>query len=137
VIEAIRRVTFPDVARRLKRTIAAHGAPTAVDLYHRLRRSYPAERFDEELLNRLGYLLLREQNTDSAIAIFELNASEYPDAPSPHDSLGDGYAAAGRLEEALASHRRAVQLAEASSDARLANFSRNVERTEQRLRERQ
>jgi pimeloyl-ACP methyl ester carboxylesterase len=136
-IEAIRRVTFPDVARRLTRTIAAHGAPATVDLYHRLRRSYPAERFDEELLNRLGYLLLREQNTDSAIAILELNASEYPDAPNPHDSLGDGYAAAGRLEEALASHRRAMQLAEASGDARLANFSRNVERIEQRLRERE
>jgi pimeloyl-ACP methyl ester carboxylesterase len=136
-IEAIRRVTFPDVARRLTRTIAGHGAPAAVDLYHRLRRSYPSERFDEELLNRLGYLLLREQNIDSAIPIFELNASEYPDAPNAHDSLGDGYAAAGRLEEALASYRRAVQLAEASGDARLANFRRNVERTEQRLRERQ
>jgi hypothetical protein len=134
-IEAIRRVTFPDVSRRLTRTIAAHGAPAAVDLYHRLRRSYPAERFDEELLNRLGYLLLRQQNTDSAIAIFELNASEYPDAPNPHDSLGDGYAAAGRLEEALASYRRAVQLAEASGDPRLANFRANVERTEERLRD--
>jgi pimeloyl-ACP methyl ester carboxylesterase len=135
-IEAIRRVTFPDVARRLTRTIAAHGAPAAVELYHRLRRSHPAERFDEELLNRLGYLLLREQDIDAAIAIFELNAREYPDAPNPHDSLGDGYAATGRLEEALASYRRAVQLAEASGDARLPNYRGNVELTEQRLRER-
>jgi pimeloyl-ACP methyl ester carboxylesterase len=135
-IEAIRRVTFPDVARRLTRTIAAHGAPAAVELYHHLRRSYPAERFDEELLNRLGYLLLREQDIDAAIAVFELNAREYPDAPNPHDSLGEGYAAVGRLEEALASYRRAVQLAEASGDARLANYRGNVELTEQRLRER-
>jgi tetratricopeptide (TPR) repeat protein len=107
-----------------------------VELYHRLRRSHPAERFDEELLNRLGYLLLREQDIDAAIAIFELNAREYPDAPNPHDSLGDGYAATGRLEEALASYRRAVQLAEASGDARLPNYRGNVELTEQRLRER-
>jgi pimeloyl-ACP methyl ester carboxylesterase len=136
VVESIRRVIFPDVARQLMRSIAADGAPAAVDLYHRLRRSYPAQRFDEELLNQLGYRLLREQDTAGGIALFELNVREYPDAANTHDSLGDGYAAAGRLQEALASYRRAVQLAEASGDARLANFRRNVERIEQRLQER-
>jgi pimeloyl-ACP methyl ester carboxylesterase len=135
VLEAIRRVTFPDVSRILTRAIASHGVPAAVELYHRLRRSHPAERFDEELLNRLGYAILREQDTDAAVTIFELNVREYPDAANPHDSLGDAYAAAGRLEEALASYRRAVQLAEANDDSRLANFRRNVERTEQRLRQ--
>jgi pimeloyl-ACP methyl ester carboxylesterase len=133
-VEAIRRVTFPDVTRQLRRMIDAEGAPAAMELYHRLRRSHPAERFDEDLLNRLGYALLREQDTAAAIAIFELNVREHPDAANPHDSLGDGYTAAGRLDDALASYRRAVQLAEADGDPRLANFRRNVERTEQRLR---
>jgi tetratricopeptide (TPR) repeat protein len=135
VIEAIRRVTFPDVTRQLTQTIADGGAPAAVELYHRLRRGYPAERFNEDLLNQLGYQLLREKNTGAAVALFELNAREYPDAANTHDSLGDGYEAAGRLQEALASYRRAVQIAQASSDPRLATYRANVERLEKRLPE--
>jgi tetratricopeptide (TPR) repeat protein len=134
--EAIHRVTFPDLTRQLSRTITEHGSPAAVELYHRLRRSHPAERFDEQLLNRLGYSLLRQQNTDAAIAIFELNAREYPDAANPHDSLGDGYMAAGRLEDAVASYRRAVQVAEETGDARLASFRQHAERAEQQMNER-
>jgi cytochrome c-type biogenesis protein CcmH/NrfG len=59
----------------------------------------------------------------------------HPHEPSAFDSLGDGYTAAGRLEDALASYRKAVQLGESSNDARLPSFRENVERAEQLLRE--
>jgi len=72
-----------------------------------------------------------------AQTIFELNIAEYPDAPNPHDSLGDAYRATNRLEEAKTSYRRAVDLAEATEDTRLARFRENLGQVERLLREQQ
>jgi pimeloyl-ACP methyl ester carboxylesterase len=131
VIEAVRRVSFPDVTGQLRLALADHGAPAAVEMYRQLKRRYPADRFAENLLNGLGYAMLHEGDVEAAIAIFELNVREYPQAANPHDSLGDAYSAAGRLAEARASYQKAVALAEASGDRRLALFRSKLERAEQ------
>jgi pimeloyl-ACP methyl ester carboxylesterase len=130
VIEAVRRVSFPDVTRQLRLALAENGTAGAVDRYRQLRRHYPPERFQEGLLNSFGYELLRSGAVESATAIFELNVAEYLEAANPHDSLGDAYSAAGRLEDARTSYRKAVQLAEASGDGRLSLFRSKLERAE-------
>jgi parallel beta-helix repeat protein len=130
VIEAVRRVSFPDVTRQLRLSLSENGAAGAVDRYRQLRRHYPDERFQEGLLNSFGYELLRSGAVEPAIAIFELNVAEYPEAANPHDSLGDAYSAAGRMASARDSYRKAVQLAEASGDGRLSLFRSKLERAE-------
>jgi pimeloyl-ACP methyl ester carboxylesterase len=136
VLASIRRVLYPDIRVQLRQLVAA-GAESAVGEQFQLMKSrYPAERFHEDLLDRLGYELLWKGNVAEAIGIFELNVREYPGAPKPHDSLGDAYRAVGRLEEANASYRRAVQLAEAAGDPRVPAFRSKLERAEQQLRER-
>jgi tetratricopeptide (TPR) repeat protein len=137
VIDAIRRVSFPDVTRQLQTALDREGAVAAVQRYHLLKRRFPPERFHVSLLNTYGYELLRGGRAAEAVAIFELNVAEYPDAPNPHDSLGDGYSAVGRTEEARPSYQTAVDLAEATGDGRLTTFRSNLERVERQLREQQ
>jgi tetratricopeptide (TPR) repeat protein len=128
VIAAIRRVVFPDVTRQVRETLDSEGIAGAIEVYRELKEHYPPERFDEILLNSLGYALLGAGRIDDAIAIFELNVQEYPTAANPLDSLGDGYGAAGRLEEAKASYQRAVDLAAATDHPGLPLFQANLER---------
>ena len=128
VVTAIRRVVFPDVARQVREALDSGGIAVAIEVYRELKERYPPERFDESLLNSMGYALLGAGRIDDAIAMFELNVQQYPTAANPLDSLGDGYSAAGRLEEAKASYQRAVELAEATDDPGLPLFKANLER---------
>ena len=51
----------------------------------------------------------------------------YPESPNPHDSLGDAYRAAGQLNEAVESYRKAVALAEATKHPNLAGYRKSLE----------
>jgi pimeloyl-ACP methyl ester carboxylesterase len=135
VVEAIRRVSFPSIAPQLVKAVDGGGAAALAETYHTLQSYYPTERFDEDLLNTLGYALLREGRVDDAIATFELNADEYSGAANPHDSLGDAYSAAGRLDEAMESYGRAVELGEEQGHPSLSVFQANFERVSQQLEE--
>ena len=96
---------------------------------HELERTTPRGTLDENMLNALGYRLMRSQRLDAAIAVFEANVRLYPSASNTHDSLGEAYLAAERLEEALASYRRSVELDPNNSGGRAA-----IQRIEERLR---
>ncbi|HYO45773.1 MAG TPA: alpha/beta fold hydrolase [Gemmatimonadota bacterium] len=128
VVAAIRRVVFPDVARQVREALDSGGIAGAIEVYRALEERYPPEQFDESLLNTIGYALLGAGRIDDAIATFKLNVQEYPTAANPYDSLGDGYGAAGRHEEAKASYQRAVELAEATDHPGLPLFQANLER---------
>lgn len=134
VIDAIRHVVFPRIARQLREALAEGGREAMVDAYRALKRRYPQERFDEDVLNQLGYELLRAEQVEDAIAVFELNVEEYPEAPNPYDSLGDAYRATGRLEEAKRQYERAVALAEEQDHPNLATYRANLEQVTQQLK---
>lgn len=135
VIDAIRRVVFPDVALQLREVLVEGGREAMADAYRELKQRYPPERFDEDLLNALGYQLLGAGQVDDAIGVFELNVEVYPNAPNPYDSLGDAYRAAGRLEEAKRKYERAVALAEEKGHPSLATYRAHLEAVVQELRE--
>jgi pimeloyl-ACP methyl ester carboxylesterase len=128
VLAAIRRVLFPDIRVQLRHVIETRGVSTLGERFQLMKSRYPAERFHEDLLDRLGYELLSQGNVAASIVVFELNVREYPTAPKPHDSLGDAYRAAGRLEAARTSYEQAVRLAEAAGDPRLPLFRGKLER---------
>lgn len=60
--------------------------------------------------NNYGYFLLSRKKYDKAIQMFKRQVQLLPDWPNSYDSLGDGYKAAGQLQEALASYQKAVEL---------------------------
>lgn len=70
----------------------------------------------EPMINRLGYLLLARDLRREAIAVFKVNTERYPQSANTFDSLGDGYEAAGDLQNARDSFARAVELARKNND---------------------
>ena len=65
---------------------------------------------DETALNALGYRLLREEMPEAAIDVFTVNAEVFPGSANVWDSLGDGYRAAGDIDAAIASYRKALEV---------------------------
>jgi CubicO group peptidase (beta-lactamase class C family) len=98
------------VRQALEQTFFARGLEPAIAQYHEMKTTYPAEAFDEYLLNRLGYRLLGADRLQEAITVFELNVVEYPDASNPYDSLGEAYLAAGDTAKAIVNYRKSVEL---------------------------
>lgn len=62
----------------------------------------------EAMLNRIGYELLGQEQAEDAIAVFSLNAEIFPQSANTHDSLGEAYRAAGRIDDAIASYERVL-----------------------------
>jgi parallel beta-helix repeat protein len=130
VIGAIRRVLYSDVRVQLRQAMAADGITAIKPTYDALRSRYPDSHFDESRLELLGRELLGFGESEAAIAVFGLNAREYSDVVRPHESLGDAYRAAGRLDDARESYERALQLAETNASTRLPALRRKLERVE-------
>ncbi len=91
-------------------TIEENGVEAAVAQYYELKKTAPAEAFDEFVLNNLGYRLLGSERFDDALEVFKLNVEEYPDAWNPYDSLGEAYMQAGNLELAIAYYEKSLEL---------------------------
>jgi dienelactone hydrolase len=66
----------------------------------------------ELVLNRIGYDRLQDGDKKGAIAIFNLNATLYPDSPNVYDSLSDAYLADGQNDLARRDAQKAIELVE-------------------------
>lgn len=64
-----------------------------IALYKNLKKTKPDDYnfSNENELNDLGYELLRDHKTDSAIKIFNLNVDEFPNSGNVYDSRGEAY----------------------------------------------
>jgi predicted alpha/beta superfamily hydrolase len=82
----------------------------------------------EGAVNQLGYQYLQQEDLNASLAVFRYNAEQYPGSPNVWDSLGDALDRAGKKDEALASYRKAVSLAEANGDPNLKAFRDNLAR---------
>ncbi len=96
------------------------------------RMGYPIA-LPEDLLNRVGYMQLREKRLPQAIAAFERAVALYPASANAYDSLGEGLEAAGRLQEALARFERAVALGREHQDPSLPAYQQHAEAVRARL----
>ena len=65
--------------------------------------------FPEAEMNGLGYEKLQAGRVEDAILIFEMNVAAYPQSANVYDSLGDGYAAAGKQDLAREYARKAIE----------------------------
>jgi len=109
------------IAATILKPLHEDGVAAAVARYQELKaRARESHIFNPNELNKLGYALLHKGRVTDAIALWELNASEYADDWNVHDSLGDGYAAAGpeHAEKAIASFRQSLELNPDNSHAR-------------------
>ena len=99
------------------------GADSTVVRYRTLRALHDnagAYDFREPALNTLGYYALGKKDVAGAIALFRLNAEQFPKSSNVHDSLGEAYRAAGDKDKAIAEYERAIQLDPKNQDAKKA-----------------
>ena len=76
-----------------------------------LKQKFPAEMGRPTYLNWLGYMALNVlKKPDWAVAIYELNTRYHPGEGKLWHSLGGGYLAQNRREEAISAYRKAVDL---------------------------
>jgi Tfp pilus assembly protein PilF len=80
------------------------------------------------MVNELGYQYLRMMEFDASLAAFRYNTEVYPQSVNVWDSLADGLEHAGKKDEALQTHRKAVSVAEASGDPNLESFRKHLDR---------
>jgi tetratricopeptide (TPR) repeat protein len=105
------RTPLPSIAPTIAATIETRGIEAGLDQYRSLRGENPTRyEFQEPELNHLGYDLLARNKTPEAIAIFQLNAEQFPQSFDVYDSLGDAYVEAGKDAEAIESYRRSLDL---------------------------
>ena len=69
----------------------------------------PTDRL-EATINRVGYDAMNILDADAALPVFRWNAERFPNSSNAHDSLGEAYRAAGQLDRARDSYRRALTL---------------------------
>ena len=60
--------------------------------------------------NRAGYNLLRGDNPQAAILVFELVAGLFPDSANAWDSLAEGYWRNGHIEKAIENYNKAISM---------------------------
>jgi CubicO group peptidase (beta-lactamase class C family) len=117
-----KRLPIPrSIGATILRPLHEQGVDAAIARYKELKATAANDYlFNPGELNKLGYGLLRKGRVRDAVALWELNAREYPDDWNVHDSLGDGYAASGPdfAEKAVASFKRSLALNPNNSHAR-------------------
>lgn len=65
---------------------------------------------DENELNSLGYLLLKQDKKKEALKIFQVNYNLYPESANVVSSLGEGYYETGDIKRAVAILEKALEL---------------------------
>ncbi|MCB0376588.1 MAG: hypothetical protein KDD04_11760, partial [Sinomicrobium sp.] len=78
-------------------------------------------------INMIGYEYLQaKKNSDTAEAVFKINTVLYPESANTYDSYGEALAANGKMDEAIKSYEKAVELAAANKDGNLDFFKENL-----------
>jgi len=104
----------------LEEVYGAEGIEAALERYRSLReRFYGRGSYDfgEASLNALGYSLIEAHPRD-AIAIFQLNAEQFPESANAWDSLAEGYLKAGDRARAVEYYQKSLQLDPRNESAR-------------------
>ena len=96
------------------------GEAAVIAAYESLGEKSAEYDLSESKLNRLGYRLFGQGLTEAATFFLELNVKLYPGSANTHDSLGEVYRSAGRIEEAIESYEKALAMDPEFPSARTA-----------------
>jgi tetratricopeptide (TPR) repeat protein len=102
---------MPSAAEAVHALASQRGAEAAIAGYRELQASASKSyEFSEASLNKLGYALMQEGRTATAVGIFRFMVENYPMSGNAWDSLGEGLASDGRKDEAVEAYRRSLEL---------------------------
>lgn len=86
------------------------GIEAAVKTYQGLKGKGADYYVGEAQLNALGYQYLQANKFREAIAIFKINAEEFPESFNVYDSLGEAYMLDGKDDMAITNYERSLAL---------------------------
>jgi len=99
------------ISRTLGNRITEEGIAPAIEEYHQLKKAKKDQYdFSESQLNRLGYLLIRNEKITEAIAVFKLNTEEFPESSNTYDSLAEAYMLGGQNDLAIQFYKKSIEL---------------------------
>lgn len=107
----------------------AGGLPGAQKHFTALSQQLGYEvKIPEDVVNQIGYqlLLAPEKKVAEAIEVFKVNVENHPDSANVHDSLGEAYEAAGKLDLARAGYEKAIELGTGKNDPNLAAYKEHL-----------
>jgi len=61
-------------------------------------------------LNGIAYVFMYERNHEKAIEYLRKYAAAFPREPAPYDSMGENYFRMGRIEDAIAKYKEAIEI---------------------------
>ncbi len=100
-----------EISNMLLNAVLYDDVSAAVRLYHELKKKHAAYiDLDEYLLNQRGHDLLEAGRLIEAIALLQVNIVLFPDSWNAHDSMGEAYYQSGRLELAIQSYEKSLEL---------------------------
>ena len=100
-----------EISNTLVATVLQKGMEAALALYANLREKHnDYVDVDELLLNQRGHQLLDGDRLAEAIALFEISVALFPDSWNAHDSLGEAYLKARRVEMAVRCYEKSLEL---------------------------
>ncbi|MDY7093414.1 MAG: SMP-30/gluconolactonase/LRE family protein [Acidobacteriota bacterium] len=113
----VREILFPTLEEIFEAGFASggeEGARAALRHHTQTRTGRPWQ----PVLNLFGYGLLRGDQVDRALAVFELNAELFPQSFNVWDSLAEAHRKAGHREKAIELYRKSLELNPQNNNAR-------------------
>jgi len=104
LLRRIRLVSLTDV---LTETTAGDGSVAAA--YKAYRAARPKEATSASAIT-VGYQFLQTGRIQDALAVFQLNAADFPDDPTSQYQLGEAYRFTGQPKEAAVQYRKTLKL---------------------------
>jgi len=100
----------PGIGEYIYKIISEKGSTYFLNNYEQILKEGGYEIRSSTTLNRAGYELLYNRQTDMAIDLFKLNIRLFPDDANIHDSLGEAYMMKGDYVKSRELYNKALQL---------------------------
>ncbi|NIO19217.1 MAG: tetratricopeptide repeat protein [Candidatus Aenigmarchaeota archaeon] len=96
---------------QLEQALFTEGVGSAKEKFLDLKQNYPDfARIAEQVMNRLGYELLRLKRIKDAIAILKINVQSFPGSWNVYDSLAEAYMESGNKQLAIQNYEKSIEL---------------------------
>ncbi len=100
----------PRIGEYIFKVISENGSTYFLNNYEQILQEGGYQIHSSNTLNRAGYELLFNRQTDMAIDLFKLNIRLFPDDANIHDSLGEAYMMKGDYVKSRELYNKALQL---------------------------
>ena len=91
-----------------RKDFSENGLEKGLEIFAELKKASESE-IQPNVLNTVGYMLLKEGEVDDAIVVFQHNIDAFPEHPDLYDSLGEAYAVKKNWKRAAACYQLALE----------------------------